>query len=202
MHRLVHPISELRDGPPFGPEDLYVSKVVPLFIPSSFVEAANWPGPYATLRVQRVALTWAVLLPDQAIRYVADEIRREWEARGIDWKTRALENLRELSPEPMGTGALFRDNGETWLISLMHSDRLGPSRLLLTDKLEGLFPNRYRVALPERSRAFAFAAELDLEDADTVESLIHNSYSKGERPLSPEIFEPNDLLSATPRSTT
>ncbi len=202
MHRLVHPVSELRDGRPFGSEDLDVSKVVPLFIPSSFVEAANWPGPYAALRAQSVALTWAVVLAGQAIRYVRDDMRREWEARGIDWKTRALENLRELSPEPMGTGALFRDNGENWLISLMHSDGLGPSRLLLTDKLEGLFPNGYRVALPERSRGFAFSAELDLEDADTVESLIHNSYSKGERPLSPGIFEPSNLLSATPRSTT
>ncbi|MGB6944386.1 MAG: hypothetical protein WBE37_18435 [Bryobacteraceae bacterium] len=201
MHRLVHPVKELCDGPPLGSEDPSVSQVVPLFIPSSFVEAADWPGPYAALRAQSVALTWAVVLPDQAIRYVPHEMRREWEARGIDWKTRALDNLRELSPEPVGTGALFRDNGETWLISLMHSDGLGPSRLLLTDQLEGLFPNGYRVALPERSRGFAFAAELDAEDADTVESLIQSSYWKGARPLSPEIFDPSDLLSATPRST-
>ncbi len=201
MHRLVHPVSELRGGRPLGPEDLDSSKVVPVFIPSSFVEDADWAGPYTTLRAQSVALTWAVLLPGEAIRYVLHEMQREWEARGIDWKARALKNLHELSPEPLGTGALFRDDGETWLISLMYSDGLGPSRLLLTDQLEGLFPNGYRVALPERSRGFAFSAELDLEDADTVESLIHNSYSKGERPLSPEIFEPSNLLSATPRST-
>jgi hypothetical protein len=202
MHRLVHPISELRDSGPFGFEDLDVTQMVPLFIPSSFVAAADWPGPYASLRARSIALTWAVLLPDGGIRYIPHGMRREWESRGIDWKALALENLRDLSPEPLGTGALFRDNGEIWLISLMYSDGLGPSRLLLSDQLERVFPNGYRVSLPERSRGFAFAAELDLEDADTVESLIHNSYSKGERPLSPEIFEPHDLLSATPSSTT
>ncbi len=65
-----------------------------------------------------------------------------------------------------------------------------------------MFPKGYRVALPERSRGFAFASELDLEDADTIHNLIQRNYSRGERPLSPEIFCPNDLLSAIPRSTT
>ena len=45
------------------------------------------------------------------------------------------------------------------------------------------------------------AADLDVEDADTVATLIQRSYANGERPLSPGIFEPNDLLSAIPRST-
>jgi hypothetical protein len=44
-----------------------------------------------------VALPRAALLPD-AIRYVLHEIERHWEAQDIDWKARALQNLRELSP--------------------------------------------------------------------------------------------------------
>lgn len=184
-----------------GSVDLDVGKVVPVFIPASFVDAAAWPGPYFTLRSQGVGLAWAVLLPDGAIRYVLHETQRQWEAQGIDWKARALQNLREITPDPIGTGTLFRDNGETWLISLMYPDGLGPSRLLLTDQLELVFPKGYRVALPERGRGFAFAAELDLEEADTVDSLVQKCYWKGERPLSPEILDPNDLLSATPSST-
>jgi hypothetical protein len=201
MHPLVRPVKELHEGRPVGPEDLDVSKVVPVFIPSSFVEGGAWLGPYAALRAQGIAQAWAVLLPDDAIRYVLHDMQQVWEAQGIDWKLRALQNLRERSPEPVGTGALFRDNGDTWLISLMHADGLGPSRLLLADQLERLFPKGYRVALPERSRGFAFTAELDIEDSDMVESLIHSSYSKGDRPLSSWIFEPNDLLSATPKTT-
>jgi|HubBroStandDraft_6_1064221.scaffolds.fasta_scaffold131013_2 hypothetical protein len=179
-----------------------ISQVVPVFIPSSFVETGGWPGPYETLRAQGVALAWAIVLADDAIRYVLHHVQREWETEGIDWKTCALQNLRERSPEPMGTGTLFRDNGETWLVSLMHPDGLGPSRLLLTPELERVFPKGYRVALPERSRAFAFASDLDLEDADTINNLVQRNYSRGERPLSPEIFCPNHLLAATPVSTT
>ena len=183
--------------------DRDIAAVLPVFIPSSFVRnAGGWPGPCEVLPAGGIALAWAVTLADATTAYVLHETQREWEGQGIDWKARALRNLRELSPEPLGTGALFRDNGETWLISLMYPDGLGPSRLLLAEQLQRIFPKGYRVALPERSRGFAFAADLDHVDADTVESLIRSSYSKGERPLSCGIFEPNDLLSATPRSTT
>jgi len=196
MEPLVRPVRELGEEKPIADEDLDVDKVVPLFIPSSFVESGLWPGPFATLRARGIALTWAVLLRDDAIRYVRHEMQRGWEEQGIDWKARALQNLREISPDPVCTGALFRDSGETWLISLMHPDGLGPSRLLLADQLERLFPQGYRVALPERSRGFAFASNLDLEDADTIDNLVQSCYWKGERPLSTGTFEPDDLLSA------
>jgi hypothetical protein len=180
-----------------------IGAVLPVFIPSSFVAAAGgWPGPCEVLQAADIALAWAVPLTCDTTAYILYETEREWEAQGIDWKARALENLRALTPEPVGTGALFRDNGETWLISLMHADGLGPSRLLLADQLERMFPKGYRVALPERSRAFAFSADLDREDFDTVETLIRRSYATGERPLSCGIFEPNHLLSAMPKSTT
>src|ERR1700761_6364644 len=106
-----------------GAEGPDIEKVLPVFIPSSFVEAA-WPGPYAILRAPGVALAWAIKLPDDSIRYVLHEMQKQWETQGIDWQDRALQNLRNLSPEPVGTGALFRDDGETWLISLMHADGL------------------------------------------------------------------------------
>jgi hypothetical protein len=182
---------------PFGLEGRDIAKVLPVFIPTSFVEAAVWPGPYAILPAPGVALAWAIPLPGDTLRYVLHEKQQDWEAQGIDWKARALQNLRELSGEPLGTGALFRENGETWLISLMYPDGLGPSRLLLAAELERLFPKGYRVALPERDRAFAFARDLDREDADTVENLVERSYSGSGRPLSVGIFEPNDLLGVT-----
>jgi hypothetical protein len=202
MEPLVRPVRELGEEQPIGDEDLDVDKVVPLFVPSSYVESGSWRGPFATLRAPGVALAWAVLLRDDALRYVRHDMQRVWEEQGIDWKVRALQNLRELSPDPLCTGALFRDSGETWLISLMHPDGLGPSRLLLTDQLERLFPQGYRVALPERSRGFAFASNLDLEDADTIDHLVQSFYWKGDRPLSAGTFEPSDLLSAPPRGST
>src|ERR1700733_2809064 len=129
--------------------DRDIGAVLPVFIPSSFVETAGgWPGPCEVLQARGIALAWAVPLGGDTTAYVLHETQREWEAQGIDWKARALQNLRELSLEPLAAGALFRDNGEIWLLSLMHSDGLGPSRLLLADQLERVFPNGYLVALP------------------------------------------------------
>src|ERR1700733_6929565 len=108
MEPLVRPVRELDKEQPIEDEDLDVDKVVPLFIPSSFVESGLWPGPFATLRASGVALAWGVLLRDDALRYVLHEMQRVWEGQGIDWRVRALQNLRQLSPDPVYTGALFR----------------------------------------------------------------------------------------------
>lgn len=177
-----------------GWEELDLRKVLPVFIPTSLVESAGWTGAFCNLPAPGLALTWAVLVADDVIRYVSRQALCEWEAQGIDWRTQALRNLRAVSPEPLGTGALFREDGATWLVSLMYPDGLGPSRLLLTKELARIFPIGYRVALPEQNRAFAFARDLDREDADTLEALLERSYLSSERPLSRGILEPKDLL--------
>lgn len=78
--------------------DRDIVAVLPVFIPSSFVESAGgWPGPCEVLQAASIALAWAVPLPNDTVAYILHETQREWEAQGIDWKARALENLRDLS---------------------------------------------------------------------------------------------------------
>jgi hypothetical protein len=175
-----------------GSRDL--GKLLPVFLPSMLVEARTWSGPFSILRASGIAQAWAVLSPDGDVKYVDAGLQQEWETRGVDWKAHAIRNLDDSSPEPLGTGALFRDSGETWLISLMYADGLGPSRLLLTGALERIFPKGYQIAIPECARAFAFARHLDREDRDTVENLIQRSFAACKQPLSSEIFEPEGLL--------
>ena len=197
MQPLVHPKGEPCESPSWGPEVRDIGRIVPVFVPASLVETGletgTWTGPFSILPAGGVAIAWAVLV-DGGIRFVLHELQREWEAGDIDWRTRSIQNLRALTSEPLGAGALFRDNGEIWLISLMDPDGLGTSRLLLTAEVARVFPNGYRVALPERNRAFAFSRELDAEEAATVENLIQRSYATSEWRLSPKIFEPDDLV--------
>ena len=184
----------------FARQALDIGDLLPVFIPSALMENGAWPGPF--LNLGGVILTWGAPLPDHSVQYIGHKTQRDWEIRGIDWRARSIDNLRRISPDPLATGALFRESGEMWLISLMYPDGLGPSRLLLTEELERIFPNGYRVALPERNRAFAFALSIDREDMDTVENLIQRSYSTSNQPLWPEIFLPSDLLSTIPSGTT
>jgi len=174
--------------------ELDLHNVLPVFVPAALVASEDWKSSFRDLRAPGVALAWAARGVDNIQRYMSCETQRKWEAQGIDWGARAIENLRAGSREPLGNGALFRDNGETWLISLAYPDGLGPSRLLLTEELVRIFPKGYRIALPDQNRAFAFARDLDAEDADTVENLVERSFSNSARPLAPGIFEPGDLV--------
>jgi hypothetical protein len=176
-----------------GLKGALAGKIVPVFVAASLVKEGAWPGPHSILPAGDVALVWAIYRRGRPFEYVNDGWRREWEEQGIYWKARALENLRRVSPHPLATGALLRDEGEPWLISLFDPDGLAPSRVLLRDDLTRLFPAGYRVALPESQRAFAFARDLDPEDADTVESLVRRSYAASQRPLSNKILDPLDL---------
>ena len=69
--------------------------------------ALHCPGPFSVLQAHGIVETWAVLLSGDTIRPMTSAIRQTWEAEGIDWRARALENLRELSPPPLAT--------ETWI---------------------------------------------------------------------------------------
>jgi hypothetical protein len=177
-------------------EGTSISQLLPVFVPAACVGDARCPGPYSRLEARSIVQTWALLLSGNAIQPITGATQQAWDAQGIDWQARALQNLRELSPAPLATGALLRDDGDTWLISLKYCDGLAASRLLLRDELARLFPSGYRVALPESNRAFAFARDLDGEDTDTVQNLVRKSYSTSACPLSPEIFDPEDLKPA------
>ena len=192
----MQPLVTAAGGPARTPRGLPISQLLPVFVPAACAGTARCPGPYSALEAHGIVLTWAVLLSSGEIRPLTSAAGQAWDVQGIDWKARALQNLRELSPPPFATGALLRDDGDTWLISLQYPDGLAASRLLFDDEIARLFPAGYRVALPESNRAFAFARDLDREDIDTVQSLVRRSYSASARPLSPEIFAPEDLRPA------
>jgi hypothetical protein len=192
----MQPLVTAVGGSARTPEGLSISQLVPVFVPAGCIGTARCPGPYSVLKAQGIVETWAVPLSGDAMQPVTSAIEQTWDAQGVDWKARALRNLDELSPPPLATGALLREHGEIWLISLKYADGLAASRLLLHDELARQFPGGYRVALPETSRAFAFARDLDREDLDTVQNLVRRSYSLSAQPLSAEIFDPEDLKPA------
>jgi hypothetical protein len=193
-------LRQLRKGLELPPGQLDTTRIAPVFVPAAFFAAGNWCGPHARLRAPEIGLTWAVLLPDQTMRYVDFGMKEHWDALGLDWKALALQNLAEHSGDTLGTHALRRSNGEVYGVGLMHPDGIGPSRLLLRDQLARLFPGGYQVALPEMSCAFAFSVELERNEMATVQQLVADCFQKGTRPLAPGIHAPEDLLPGMDRS--
>jgi hypothetical protein len=183
----------MREGLKLAPEDLDINSLIPLFVPASFFTAGNWPGPYLRLRLQAIALAWAVMLPNQVVRYVDDAVAQYWGGKRIDWKRLAVHNLASLSGEAPGTHAFRRTNGEVYAIAMMQPDGIGPSRLLLHHQLASLFPRGYRVALPEMSCAFALTESLDNNEMSQLQELIERCHQNGTRPLAAGIYSPEDL---------
>jgi hypothetical protein len=192
-------LRSIRKGMELRPEQVEISKVAPLFVPMTFFAAGNWPGPYTRLRAREIGLTWSVLLPDDTMRYVDHEMVRYWNTQGVDWRQVALRNLADHSGNNPWTHEYRRTTGEIYAIAMMHSDGIGPSRLLLRDRLSSLFRDGYCVALPERSCALAFSVDLEGPELSKLQGVIRDCHQKGTRPLAPRIYVSDDLLPETGR---
>lgn len=188
-------VGQLRQNLDLRPDQIDISGLMPIFVPSSFFAMGNWVGPFSRLRAAEIGLTWSVLLPNQTMRYVDSNMQEFWEAQELDWKTRAMNNLGDrTNSHPAGVRQLLKPTGELSSIAFMFEDGYGPSRLLFRGTLSELFPQGYRVAMPEMSSGIAFAKDLDGADLATTLKLIDGCYRKGTRPLSPVVYDPDDLL--------
>lgn len=176
------------------PEEIDTGNLAPVFAPSSFFVSGNWPGPHISLRTREIGLTWAVLFPEESMRYVDFRLAEYWDCHGVDWKSLSHAYLKNHTGEELGTHKFCRPDGEIYGLAFMQPDGIGPSRLLLRDRLSAAFPGGYRVALPEMSCGIAFSVGLSENELANVHSVIENCYRRGTRPLAPGVYTPEDLL--------
>ena len=128
------------------------------------------------------------------MRYVDRALAEYWEAKGLDWRAQAFANLLERTDQNPGTHEFSRPDGKVYAIVMIHPDGLGPSRLLLKERLSPLFPEGYKVALPEMSCGLAFSSDADESELTKLKGIVDQCYRSGARPLAPGIYRPKDLL--------
>ena len=194
MQSIKAQMQQMRQSLDQRPEQIHTGRLAPIFVPASFFAGGNWCGPFTSLRAADIGLTWTVLQPNQTMRYVDFGMQEYWDAQGLDWRALALQNLREHTGEPCATHRMNRPDGALYAVAFMHSDALGPSRLLFRDKLSAFFPHGYRVAIPEMSCAFAWSVDIRPEEMATVQGVIDNCFRKGTRPLAGGSYDADDLL--------
>jgi hypothetical protein len=186
-------VRSLQTGLAIQPADLDIRKLFPLFAPASFFSTGGWPGPFVLPAAQGVGITWGLDLGEGGRRYVDRGMGAHWQELGVDWKAAALSNLSQASTERLYTHGLRRTNGELFAVAMLHPDGWGPSRLLLTEELRGLFPEGYRVAIPEMSCGLALSRNLEDAEAATVRDIVAKCFGEGNRPLVRAIFEPEEI---------
>jgi hypothetical protein len=188
-------IQRLREALNLAPEQVDISALVPIFVPGAFCALGNWPGPYSLLRAKDLGLTWSVVLPNQTMRYVDRRLEEHWDSRGIQWKTLALKNLSDITMK-IGTHEFRREDGTIYAVAMMHADGIGPSRLLLRDRLASLFPEGYKVAMPEMSCGLAHSNRISEPEMAKIQDTVNHCYKNGIRPLVPGIYSPEELFEA------
>jgi len=170
--------------------------VVPVFVPDGMASPA-WPGPVIPMRVPGLAVTWAALMPDQTMRYVTHDMTRRWDQGDRDWREIAMENLADL-PGGLSSHSFVRQDGSYFGAIMLHTDGVGPSRLLLNGLLEETFPDGYSCAIPERSVGVVLSASATEEERAKVTEYIDGCYERGTRPFIKGSFSPEDLVMRAP----
>jgi hypothetical protein len=176
-----------------APSQLDVADLFPIFVPMSFFASGNWPGPYETLQIPGLGLTWAVLQSGQAMRYVDHRVETHWDGEGIPWREKAIENVRRRSVDSVWTHEFRREDRSIFAVAMMHSDGFGPSRLVLREALEPLFPEGYLVALPEMSCGLVLSARATDEESAKIVGLATSCFQAGTRPLVSGMYEASGL---------
>ncbi len=188
-------LGQLRADLDLRPDQIDLTELLPILVPSAFFVHGNWVGPFSRLRAPEIGLTWSVAMPNQTMRYVDHEMKRHWEAQQLDWKTLAMHNLSRLTNEnPGGVRERRSPANEPCSIVFMFEDGYGPSRLLFREGLAQRFPAGYRVAMPEMSCGIAYAKDLPEDELAIVQGVIDHCYRNGTRPFVPGSYDPDDLL--------
>ena len=172
-------------------KDVKLASVVPVFVPDSLA-TPQWPGPVLPMKVPGLAVTWAALMPGQTMLYVTHEMAERWSKRKDDWRNVAMKNLANLAPE-LSSHSFKRPDGSDYGLVMLHSDGVGPSRLLLDVWLEEVFPEGYSCAIPERSCAVVVADGASKTERAQVVEAADTFYSKGSAPMLKGFFRPDAL---------
>lgn len=101
-----------------------------------------------------------------------------------------MANLVRLSQHYPYAGSKEDSDGRPYLLSLLNSDAMGPSRLLVPGLFDDIFGEDYTVAIPERTCGVVYRNGLDGEEAELAAAVVEDCFRVGTEPMSNEHFDP------------
>lgn len=170
------------------PSERDVAQLVPIVLPLELLQL-SWPGPIVQIGQLPFAAAWAVLGENNRMTYVNDELAAYWEKAGIDWRVRALDNLVRMTGSGTASHQMVDEGGRPFMQAMLHEDGIGPSRLLLPQLFDDALGPGYRVAIPERTCAIAYRADLTPEQKAKVDGAIEHCFLHGTEPMSAKRFD-------------
>ncbi|MDQ4087297.1 MAG: hypothetical protein M3177_04700 [Pseudomonadota bacterium] len=173
------------------PEERDPATVFPIILPRECARD-DWPGPIVPLGTLPFAVAWAMVPTQNRFIYLTDELAAYWQSLGIAWQEEAMRNLARIS-QGRWWGDKCDEAGKPFVLALLTQDAMGPSRLLLPALFEDVLGLDYRVAIPERTCAIAYRADLSASQRADVDAMIEGCFEHGTEPMTNERFRAADF---------
>ena len=170
-----------------------LQKLMPLIVPSTYFTEHQFPATYALLPNPDFALTAVILGESQAMLYLSEDRGKKWAKIGVNWKDRALQNVRASGSGQAITHSKRTEDGRLLIAFMMQPDGLGTSRVYCSDKISKLCPQGYRIAIPERSVGCVIPNDLTESEEAEATDMVKQLFRIGTVPNSPKIFQPHEL---------
>jgi hypothetical protein len=177
-----------------------INALVPIIILKTYNAGGLWVGPVDNLRHPIFALTWVHLHDGGTMEYLTHNEAEDYEKQSINFREVAINNLAERSP---GLFTHSKNDEEEFVYGIMmQDDGLGSSRLLLLNEFDfeetdSVFPKGYLFALPERSIGMVIRKDASAANFKQFEEMVKHCYENRATPMSPELFEADELLTRT-----
>ncbi len=165
-----------------------MQNLFPILLPAS----EHFHGLSQALKSSALFLSWVELRGDSIVYLNLSQVE-SFSRSGLDVHEHALQNLRESAGKQFQTHQKKNERG-TLMIAFMNDDGLGPSRLLLAEKLQEFFPQGYFVAVPERSCGMAIRKDMTGDEEKLMRELVHGCFTEGTKPVLDALLPPSDLL--------
>ncbi|PWK78326.1 hypothetical protein LX99_02168 [Mucilaginibacter oryzae] len=169
-----------------------LDQIFPLIVPRSYYHESTWPSPHQQLNNKEFLLTWVFFTgPGQMTYLTKDEFALLNESHK-HWQQTAFENLRHsiTDNENFFTHQATGSDGKTIkFLVFMHADGIGSSRILLSHELSAIFPDGYRVALPDRSVGMVVPNRINQHDLKEVKQIIKGMHQTATTSMSGQLYD-------------
>ena len=169
---------------------LDIRNLHPLIVPRSYIEGTDWDLPHVSLPNQQFILTWVEYR--EAMVYLDRATYNELEASGREWQRQSFDNVRQAAP--FCQHQKENESGKVeWIAFVNDEDTISSSKVLLQPELHLLFPEGYRVAIPDRACGLVISDHCVGEALAQVKQLVENMYAGATTPMVPDLYPAADF---------
>jgi len=166
-----------------------LSRLQPIIVPAEYYELSSWDLPHVALPNKEFILTWVDYA--EAMLYLDRAAYDELEAAIPGWQQQTFDNVRQT--EYFHRHHKGEEHTPEWIAFLNDEDTISSSKVLLQYEINRIFPEGYRIAIPDRACGIIVSNLCSAETLREVQLMVENMYESATTPMSPQLYPSSDF---------